>query len=123
MTISDKKGCSLQQAQQLISESIKLLPVETVGIKDGLHRVTSSPVTALLPRPSFDESMRDGYVVAEASALLYSLIETAKANNLEPYAYLRCIFDRLPIASSLEDYEALLPWNIELDHVKSVSIG
>jgi transposase len=40
---------------------------------------------------------------AEASALLYSLIETAKANKLEPYAYLRYIFDRLPLASSLED--------------------
>ena len=49
---------------------------------------------------------------AEASALLYSLIETAKANKLEPYAYLRYIFDKLPTATSLEDYEALLPWNI-----------
>ncbi|MCP3870817.1 MAG: transposase domain-containing protein, partial [Gammaproteobacteria bacterium] len=49
---------------------------------------------------------------AEASALLYSLIETAKANNLEPYAYLRYIFDKLPTASTLEDYENLLPWNI-----------
>ena len=58
---------------------------------------------------------------AEASALLYSLIETAKANKLEPYAYLRHIFDRLPTASSLADYEALLPWNIALGQVKSVS--
>ena len=49
---------------------------------------------------------------AEASALLYSLIETAKANKLEPYAYLRYIFEKLPTASSLEDYEALLPWNV-----------
>lgn len=49
---------------------------------------------------------------AEASALLYSLIETAKANRLEPYAYLRYIFDRLPLATTLEDYEALLPWNL-----------
>jgi transposase len=57
---------------------------------------------------------------AEASALLYSLIETAKANKLEPYAYLRYIFDRLPTASSLEDYEALLPWNIALGQVKRV---
>lgn len=32
---------------------------------------------------------------AEASALLYSLIETAKANKLEPYAYLRYIFEKL----------------------------
>jgi transposase len=49
---------------------------------------------------------------AEASALLFSLIETAKANKLDPYAYLRRIFEKLPAASSLEDYEALLPWNL-----------
>ena len=49
---------------------------------------------------------------AEASALLYSLIETAKANKLEPYAYLRYIFEKLPVAATLEDYEALLPWNV-----------
>jgi transposase len=58
---------------------------------------------------------------AEASALLYSLIETAKANKLEPYAYLRHIFDRLPLASSLEDYEALLPWNVNLEPAQSVA--
>ena len=60
---------------------------------------------------------------AEASALLYSLIETAKANKLEPYTYLRYIFDRLPLASSLEDYEALLPWNVNLGEDRSVSVA
>jgi transposase len=54
---------------------------------------------------------------AEASALLYSLIETAKANRLEPYAYLRQIFEQLPRASSLEDFEALLPWNMKLEQL------
>jgi hypothetical protein len=49
---------------------------------------------------------------ARASALLYSLIETAKMNKHEPYAYLRYIFTKLPMASSLEDYEALLPWDV-----------
>ncbi len=48
---------------------------------------------------------------AEASAALYSLIETAKANGIEPYGYLRHIFEELPKAQSLQDYEALLPWN------------
>ncbi len=43
-----------------------------------------------------------------------TLIETAKANKLEPYANLRYIFDKLPTASSFEDYEALFPWNIAL---------
>lgn len=51
---------------------------------------------------------------AEASALFYSLIETARTNKLEPHAYLRFIFEKLPTAASLEDYEALLPWNVEI---------
>jgi transposase len=54
---------------------------------------------------------------AEASALLYSLIETAKANRLEPYAYLRHIFEKLPAASSLKDFEALLPWNMTPEQI------
>ncbi|MDX2355223.1 IS66 family transposase [Stutzerimonas xanthomarina] len=48
---------------------------------------------------------------ATASAQIYSLIETAKANGREPYAWLRYILERLPAASSVESYEALLPWN------------
>lgn len=49
---------------------------------------------------------------AHSSAALYSLIETAKANRLEPYAYLRYVFHRLPAATCLADVEALLPWNL-----------
>ena len=44
-----------------------------------------------------------------ANANLYSLIETAKAHGLDPHAYLNTIFDRLPHAVSVADYEALLP--------------
>ena len=51
---------------------------------------------------------------AEASANLYSLIETAKANGLEPYHYLRYVFTELPKADSLEQVEALLPGNINV---------
>jgi transposase len=51
---------------------------------------------------------------ANASANLYSLIETAKANNVEPYRYLVALFKRLPLAQTADDYEALLPWNIVL---------
>lgn len=46
---------------------------------------------------------------AEASATLYSLIESAKANALEPYKYFRFLFESLPFAVSTEDYEKLLP--------------
>ena len=47
---------------------------------------------------------------ARASANLYSLIETAKANGLEPYAYLKKLFTLLPQAENLKDIDALLPW-------------
>ena len=46
---------------------------------------------------------------ATASANLYSLIETAKANGIEPYAYLRTVFTELPQAKSVDEIEALLP--------------
>ncbi len=46
---------------------------------------------------------------------LYSLIETAKANKVEPYWYLRRLFDRLPVFDTDGDYEQLLPWNIFAD--------
>jgi transposase len=52
---------------------------------------------------------------AHASAAMYSLIETAKANNLDPYAYLRYLFKKLPFVESTHDYKKLLPWNIVPD--------
>jgi len=47
---------------------------------------------------------------AQASASLYSLVQSARANELEPYAYLRRLFAELPAAKSIEDFEALLPF-------------
>lgn len=47
---------------------------------------------------------------AQASANLYSLVETAKANGIEPYTYLRRLFIHLPAATTVADVEALLPW-------------
>ena len=58
---------------------------------------------------------------AEASARLYSLIETAKASGLEPYAYLKHVFTELPKAITLADVEALLPWAIAKPATQSVA--
>src|SRR5665213_38530 len=48
---------------------------------------------------------------AVASANLYSLVETCKANGVEPHSYLTFLFERLPHLKTVEDYEAVLPWN------------
>ena len=50
---------------------------------------------------------------ANASALHYSLIETAKFHRLKPYKYLNTLFKALPYAKTVEDIEALLPWNVK----------
>ncbi len=52
---------------------------------------------------------------AETSALLYSLVETAKANGLEPWAYLNHLFEHLPAAKTPEAVAALLPHNLNMD--------
>ncbi|RLC19113.1 MAG: hypothetical protein DRI24_01060, partial [Deltaproteobacteria bacterium] len=55
---------------------------------------------------------------ARASAALFSLVETAKANGLEPYRYLRYLFEKLPMAETTEDYKSLLPQNVSPDQLK-----
>ena len=52
---------------------------------------------------------------AHASAHLYSLIETAKANGIEPHAYLTWLYAQLPHATRLEHFEAMLPWNVKTE--------
>jgi hypothetical protein len=46
------------------------------------------------------------------TANLYSLVESAKANGIDPYPYLVALFRALPLATTVDDYEALLPWNL-----------
>ena len=55
---------------------------------------------------------------ATASANLYSLVESAKANGIEPWRYLEAVFERLPAAKTDEDLNALLPWRIELAEIQ-----
>jgi transposase len=44
---------------------------------------------------------------ADASALFYSFVVTAKANGVNPYAALKTIFEQLPLASTVDDFERL----------------
>ncbi len=47
---------------------------------------------------------------ARASAVYFSLVETAKANGVEPYEYLSKLIRQLPYVETVEQMEALLPW-------------
>ena len=56
---------------------------------------------------------------AHASAVIYSLIETARANGLEPYTWLRRVMRELPAAQCVEAIDALLPWNLHRQDLAS----
>ncbi len=49
---------------------------------------------------------------AKASAMGYSLIETAKANELIPFDYLKYCLEQL--TNPKLDIDSLLPWNVKL---------
>lgn len=50
---------------------------------------------------------------ARAGEIIFSLIETAKAHNIKPYAYFRYILKKLPYATTEEELSSLLPFNFE----------
>ena len=50
---------------------------------------------------------------ARASANLYSLVLSAQANGMEPLEYLTYLYTQLPAATTVEQFEGLLPWNVK----------
>ena len=50
---------------------------------------------------------------AHASAILFSIVESAKANGLTPYDYISHLLEQL--SQPDPDIEQLLPWNVELN--------
>ncbi len=55
---------------------------------------------------------------ARASAICYSLVESAKLNNLEPSTYIEHILNHIAAADTLEKIEVLLPWNVPLPRIE-----
>lgn len=102
----------------------KQWPKLTVYVEDGRLRIDNNLTeNAIRPfvigRKNF--LFCDTVAGANASANLYSLIETAKANGIEPYAYLRTVFTELPQATSVGEIEALLPVPYDSDDSARVS--
>ena len=60
---------------------------------------------------------------ADASAMFYSIIETAKENGLKPYEYLKYIFETAPNMDITDSdlVKDLLPWNVPAECRKDSS--
>ena len=89
------------------AESLPLVETLRSWLDDSLGRVPPQSLTgkamAYLDRqwPKLVRVFEDGR------------IETAKANGIEPWAYLRHVFDALPRATSPDQVDALLPQNVD----------
>jgi hypothetical protein len=63
---------------------------------------------------------------ADASALLYSLVQTAVANNLEPFDYLKYLLTEIPKLGrhyEPEELDQFLPWNLteKIEHLNQAA--
>ena len=95
-------------------------------IDDGHYRIDNNPAENAI-RPFvvgrknwlFCETEKG----AHASATYYSLIETAKANDLEPAAYLRFLLNRLPYATTAAEKRALLPTRVTREMLTAFEAG
>jgi len=56
---------------------------------------------------------------AHSSAVIFSLLQTAKVNGIEPYLWLRHALRELPAAKTVDEIEALLPWNFHMTELDS----
>lgn len=63
---------SLDQARRQIVESLLPLPSETVSLARALNRLPVQPYQSAYPKPSFDQSTRDGYALHTVSSPLPS---------------------------------------------------
>lgn len=82
------------------------LPIDNNGAENGIRPFVIGRKNWL-----FADTQRG----AIASANLYSIIETAKANGHDAYHYLCYLFRELPKANTQAEVEALMPWNVDME--------
>lgn len=61
--------------------------------------------------------MSDTVHGAEASSIIYSIVETAKANDLKPYEYMKHLLEVIPQHmddTNMDFLDDLLPWSNDL---------
>jgi transposase len=57
----------------------------------------------------------DSVAGAEAAAIIFSLVETCKHHNVEPYDWFRYVLQHIPLCKTPDEIEALLPFNIDMN--------
>ena len=107
---------SLNQKQQLLA----FLDYGDVPISNNLAENAIRPFVVGRKNWLFCDSAKG----AESSAIVYSLVETAKANGIEPYEYLMLVLSTLPYlgkSPAHEELEKLMPWHPAVRRKRSIT--
>lgn len=59
----------------------------------------------------FADSVDGGHT----NAIMYSLVQTARANGIDPFEYLRYVIEKMPMLRTASEMHVLLPWNMTQD--------
>ena len=113
--LEDAVRYSLNQKQQLMA----FLDHGDVPISNNLSENAIRPFVVGRKNRLFYDSVKG----AESSAIVYSLVETAKANGIEPYEYLLLVLTMLPYlgkSPAHEELEKLMPWHPSVQHRKHI---
>ena len=109
--LEDAVRYSLNRKQQLMA----FLDYGDVPISNNLAENAIRPFVVGRKNWLFCDSVKG----AESSAIVYSLVETAKANGMEPYGYLLLVLSMLPYlgkSPTHEELEKLMPWHPAVRH-------
>lgn len=106
---STKLGQAISYAQGQLDKAERF--VEHELLTPDTNRVENAIRPFVVGRKNWEFSASP--LGAHASAAIYSLIETAKANGHDPYRYFCYLFDELPKTSVLEDKQKLLPYHLQ----------
>jgi transposase len=113
-TLEPEKGSKLEDAVRYSlnqkAQLMEFLDHGDVPISNNLAENAIRPFVVGRKNWLFCDSVKG----AESSAIVYSLVETAKANNVEPYDYLLQVLSTLPYLGKTpahEQLEKLMPWH------------
>ena len=105
----------LDVQRQNMEQSMAFLDYGDVPISNNLAENAIRPFVVGRKNWLFCDSVKG----AESSAIVYSLVETAKANGIEPYGYLLLVLSMLPYlgkSPTHEELEKLMPWHPAVRH-------
>lgn len=60
---------------------------------------------------------------AQASALIYRILESRKAKKHNPLHYMTSLLAQIPNAKSTKDCDAILPWNLSIEQAEQIYLA